>query len=48
MSHTLFELAKNPAVQAKLIEEIDSLGPNFRPGYEDMSKLRYTEACFQV
>lgn len=48
MSHTIFELARNPTAQARLIQEVDQLGPLARPGFEDLPRLAYTEACFQV
>lgn len=48
MANTIFKLAMHPAAQAKVIEEVDSLGPGARPGWDDMPKLPYTEACFQV
>ena len=48
MASTIFELAKNPAVQARMVEEIDKLGLKTAPSYEDLPKLSYVEAVFQV
>ena len=48
MSHCLYKLAMNPGVQARLIQEVDSLGPGARPTYKDLARLPYAEATFQV
>ena len=47
MSHCLYKLAMNPGVQARLIQEVDSLGPGARLTYKDLARLPYAEAPFQ-
>ena len=48
MASTIFELAKNPAVQARMVQEIDGIGLKNAPTYEDLPKLSYVEAVFQA
>lgn len=48
MASTLFELARNPAVQARMVQEIDRVGLKTAPTYEDLPKLSYVEAVFQA
>lgn len=47
MIHSLYELARNPVVQQRLIVEVDKLGGRI-PEFEDLKQLPYTEAVFQV
>ena len=47
MSHTLYELAKNPGAQQRLIAEVDTLKGR-QPEYDDLASLVYVEAAFQV
>ena len=48
MASTIFELARNPAVQARMVQEIDRVGLKTVPTYEDLPKLSYVEAVFQA
>ena len=45
LSWTLYLLAKNPEVRARLEAEVDALGHT--PSYEDLEKLPYTLAVFK-
>ena len=47
MSHSLYELAKNPGAQQRLIAEVDILKGR-QPEYDDLASLVYVEAAFQV
>ena len=45
LSYTLYELAKNPAIQARVIAEVDAFGGGL-PGLDDLSSFPFTEAAF--
>lgn len=47
MSHSLYEVARHPEVQAKLLAEVDTLNGR-RPEFDDIQNLPYTEAVFQA
>lgn len=46
LAFTMYELARNPDVQEKMLQEIDAFGAGV-PGYDDLAKFPYTEAVFQ-
>lgn len=46
LSYTLYELAQNPGIQARITEEVDAFGGGL-PSYDDLPRFSYTEACFQ-
>ena len=46
LAYTLFELARNPEVLAKLLKEVDAFGRSVEPGLEDLKQFPYTEAVF--
>ena len=48
MSHTLYELAKSPEVQKKLVHEVDTVLKGKPATVEDQEALVYTEAAFQA
>lgn len=48
MSHCLFELAKNPEKQRKVLEEIDGVCkkiPQEEVTYDMMNEMKYLECC---
>ena len=47
LGYCLYELARNPEVQQRLLAEVDTFGRDRRPEFEDLSSFPYTEAVFQ-
>ncbi len=50
LSYTIYYLMTNPDIEARLIEEVDSvLGRDYSysPSYEDLDKLQYTLRCLK-
>jgi cytochrome P450 len=45
-SWTMYQLARNPQVQARLHDEVDSVLRGRRPGGDDVDRLRYTTKVF--
>ena len=48
---TLYDLAKNPAAQQRLVEQVDAFfasRPNHDLSYEDLEHFSYVEAAFNV
>jgi cytochrome P450 family 6 len=47
MHYCLYELAKNPAIQRKVQEEIDSVMKSTESGvsYENLHEMKYLECC---
>ena len=46
LAYTLFELARNPQVLAKLLKEVDAFGRSVEPGFDDLKHFPYTDAVF--
>ena len=46
ISYSLYEIARNPAVQQKLHEEVDAFGQDREPSFDDLSSFPYAEAVF--
>lgn len=46
LAYTLFELARNPEVLAKLLKEVDTFGRSVEPGFDNLKQFPYTEAVF--
>lgn len=46
ISYALYELARNPKVQQKLQAEVDALGQERQPSYDDLSSFPYAKAVF--
>ena len=46
ISYALYEIARNPLVQQKLQEELDMLGCDREPSFDDLSSFPYAEAVF--
>eukprot|EP00891_Asterochloris_glomerata_P000137 jgi/Astpho2/137/Aster-04602 len=46
LAYTLFELARNPEVLAKLLKEVDAFGRSVEPGFDNLKQFPYTEAVF--
>ena len=48
---TIYDLAKNPAAQQRLVEQVDAFfasRPNHDLSYEDLEHFSYLEAAFNV
>ena len=49
LSAVLYELAANPAIQRRLVEEVDAFPGGRLPEYDDIPQhFKYVEAAFQV
>lgn len=46
LSWTIYELASRPAIQARIIAEVDAFGQQ-QPGRDDLAAFPFIEACFR-
>lgn len=46
ISYALYEIARNPEVQQRLQEEVDSFGKDREPSFDDLASFPYAEAVF--
>ena len=47
LTYALYELSKNPALQQKVVDEVDRFGRDRTPGLDDLASFSYIDAVLK-
>ena len=47
LTYALYELAKNPTLQQKVVDEVDSFGRDRDPTFDDLAAFPHLDAVFK-